>query len=398
MPSTQLFTHLLGMENVRVLGSEFDDKSLILDVQPTFTHHYCAYCGQEGKLYDQHERRWLHVNVAGVRCMLRYPLRRVHCPSCGLKVEAVPWALVDSCFTHPLEELTLIMAQRISKSAAVFSMGIARSSVGRILDRLVGRYDQEHEASFENLRRIRIDALGYRGGKLHITVVTNIDTNRPIWAGDRRGSETLKKFFREIGHIRAAALEVIEIDMLGEFREALFEWAPRAHVTSNRFHAQALVHDAIEQMRRSAMTLAPERKHEIVLENLSYAVRCSPFELQPRDLRELDAVQTISAPLYRAYLLKDRLAAVFDNASTDERHGLLLDWLCRVEDEDESLVRAAKPLDRAAKPLVHAANTLAKYLDTITTDADPQPSPVIVRKRRRRRHVVRDNPSGVWLV
>lgn len=46
---------------------------------------------------------------------MRYSLRRLECERCGVKVEAVPWAEVDSGFTKPFEELVALMAQKTDR-------------------------------------------------------------------------------------------------------------------------------------------------------------------------------------------------------------------------------------------------------------------------------------------
>jgi transposase len=55
---------------------------------------------------------------------LRYDLRRVDCPPCGVRVEWVPWAEHDSKFTGPFEAQVAYLAQRMDKTDITGLMGI----------------------------------------------------------------------------------------------------------------------------------------------------------------------------------------------------------------------------------------------------------------------------------
>jgi transposase len=53
----------------------------------------CAGCGQRRAGYDTlPQRRFEFVPLWGIVVFFLYALRRVDCPSCGVKAERVPWA------------------------------------------------------------------------------------------------------------------------------------------------------------------------------------------------------------------------------------------------------------------------------------------------------------------
>ncbi len=53
----------------------------------------CSGCGNRAPGYDTlPARRFEFVPLWGLEVFLVYAMRRVSCPSCGVKVEAVPWA------------------------------------------------------------------------------------------------------------------------------------------------------------------------------------------------------------------------------------------------------------------------------------------------------------------
>ena len=53
----------------------------------------CSVCGNPGPGYDTLKiRRFEFVPLWGIAVFFLYAMRRVDCPSCGIKVERVPWA------------------------------------------------------------------------------------------------------------------------------------------------------------------------------------------------------------------------------------------------------------------------------------------------------------------
>ena len=116
MRITTLLSTLLGLEYTRVLGCSFEDDALLMDVAPTWRSPRCSGCGKNRPGYDQRERRWRHLDLAGMRWRLRYSTRRVDCPTCGIVVEYLPWANVGSWFTRPFEDQVGCLAQRCCRT------------------------------------------------------------------------------------------------------------------------------------------------------------------------------------------------------------------------------------------------------------------------------------------
>ena len=55
----------------------------------------CSTCGQVGaQLHSRRVKRWRHVDLGASRCVIECELRRLLCPDCGVRYEAVPWARI----------------------------------------------------------------------------------------------------------------------------------------------------------------------------------------------------------------------------------------------------------------------------------------------------------------
>ena len=76
---------LLGLESTRVVAVTFVDDGLQVDVAPTWRTPRCSGCGHNCPGYDrQRDRRWRHLDLAGMKFHLRYGTRRVDCSRCGV--------------------------------------------------------------------------------------------------------------------------------------------------------------------------------------------------------------------------------------------------------------------------------------------------------------------------
>ena len=92
MRVTTLLKKLLGIEHLLVTGFDIEDEALIIDVRPSWRKPRCSCCEKRRGQYDTLKpRRWRHLDFGGVRVYLRYGLRRVFCPDCGVVAEHVPW-------------------------------------------------------------------------------------------------------------------------------------------------------------------------------------------------------------------------------------------------------------------------------------------------------------------
>src|SRR5690606_33608391 len=61
----------------------------------------CSGCYRRGRRYDRlSERRFEFIPVWGYAVILLYGMRRVDCRGCGVKVEALPWAMGKHTLTR----------------------------------------------------------------------------------------------------------------------------------------------------------------------------------------------------------------------------------------------------------------------------------------------------------
>jgi transposase len=322
---TKLLRDLLGLEETRVLDVSFDDVGLVVDIAPTWRRPRCSECGRKCPGYDRdHGRCWRHLDLAGMLVQLRYDTRRVDCPRCGVKVEKIPWAETSAWFTRPFEDHVGYLAQRCDKTAVSSMMRIAWDTVGTIIQRVVVRHQKRDP--LKGLTTIGVDELSYRRHHEYITVVVDHDRACIVWAKPGKNADTLKAFFDELGPVRCAKLEAVTIDMSKAYIKAVTECSPQAQIIFDRFHVQRLAHDALDEVRRDEVRAATEDERG-ALKKTRWALQKSPWNLNGVEMMKLARLSNVNRRIFRAYLLKDALAAVLDRKQVNVAKTKLDEWI-----------------------------------------------------------------------
>jgi transposase len=324
--ATTLLATVLGMKHLRVEAVAFDEEGVVANVAPTTSIPRCSGCGcRVREVYDSRERSWRHPDLAGMRLMLRYKLRRVECSRCGVRVEHIPWAEPGSWFTRDFEEQVAYLAQTTDKTTVVNMMRVAWRTVGDIARRVVDRFRPGD--ALDGLTRIGIDELSYRRHHEYVTVVIDHVAQRVVWARPGKDAATLGEFFKELGPERCKQLEAVTIDMSGAYIKAVTEASPQATLIFDRFHVQRLAHNALDEVRRAEVRKSHAAEDGKALKRTRFILHKNPWNLTDMEGQKLVELQRVNKPIYRAYLMKESLAEILDGLDLDVARVKLTDWL-----------------------------------------------------------------------
>jgi len=338
-----LLRRLLGVSGLVVEGVRFEDGVMVVSVKPRRRQARCAQCERIRPGYDRlRARRWRHLGLGSLRIELEYAPRRVSCTRCGgVRVEAVAWAAHASNFTYDFEELVAYLAQVTDKTRVTELMGIAWSTVGAIVRRVVDR--RLDPDLLEGLRCIGVDEFGYRKRHNYLTIVVDHDRQRVVWTAKGHDAATLKAFFEALGPERCKQLEYVTMDLSAAFIKAAEESAPEAQIVFDRFHVQRLASEALDQVRREQLRELRGTPEGRELFRSRFALLKNPWNLTAMDSDRLSKVQRANAPLYRAYLLKETLAKALDYRQPLRAERALTQWLAwAARSRLEPFVRAAR--------------------------------------------------------
>lgn len=328
MRATTLLKNLLGIKSTRVLSVRFDTEGIVCEVEPATTIPRCSGCGfKVRRVYDHRAgaRRWRHLDACGMTLHLEYRVRRLDCRRCGVTTELVPWAAPNSWFTDAFEQTVGYLAQASSKTVVAEMMRVGWSTVSAIIGRLVLRLRDGDP--LDGLTDIGIDELSYRKHHEYITVVFDHRKQRVVWAAPGKNAATVKAFFEALGAARCGAIKTVTIDMSKAYIAAVQAAVPNARLVFDRFHVQRLAHDALDEVRRSQVREAADPDEKRALKHTRFPLQKNPWNLTEIETTKLADVQRTNRKLYRAYLLKETLAAGLERRQPNVAKRLLLGWI-----------------------------------------------------------------------
>jgi transposase len=308
--TTTTFNKLLNLQGAFVRAVAFSAAAVIVTVTRRARRHQCPRCTYSTHArYDSHVGEWRHVPLGKWQVRVRAEVARIECPRHGVLTEKVPWAVPDSRFTLDFEEMTAWLAREMDITAVTLLMHIAWRSVGRIIKRVVDR--KLDRTRLENLYVIGMDEVSYRKGQKYLSIVANHESGDPVWIGEGRSRETVSTFFDELGEERTKKLEVVTMDMSGSYIEEVKHRAPQAEIAFDPFHVVKLSGEALNEIRREEWRPLKGTEVGRALKGTRWVLLKAPEKLKPDERLKLAAVAELNVRLYRAYLLKEELRALY---------------------------------------------------------------------------------------
>lgn len=350
MRVTTAFNRLLQVPGASVQAVSFEREGIVVSLRRRARRLVCPRCGCLGRAaYDRRQRRrWRHLDLGSTRCYLECELRRFPCPGCQRVVtEAVAWARPGARFSRDFEDVVAWLAQQAAFSVISRLLRVTWRSVAAIVGRVVG--DELDRRRLGELYLIGVDEVSYRRGQRYLTLVLDHADGAVVWTGKGRGASTLERFFDELGAQETAKLRAVSIDMAGGYQKALRSRCPQAIVCFDPFHVVALCNRALDQLRRALWNrLGRSRGSGRMIKGTRWALLKDPAALTDSQRGTLAFLARLNSPLYRGYLLKEQLRAIYRPESRSHAARLLEAWL-----------RAAAR--SKLKPFVKLARTLRQH-------------------------------------
>jgi transposase len=124
----------------------------------------CSGCCRKRPGYDVPgpPRHFTFVPLWAITVFFVYAMRRVDCPSCGVKVELVPWAAGKTQSTHAFVWFVSSWARVLSWTEVARRFRSSWDTVFRCVDQAV-HWGLEHR-NLEGIRSIGVDELAWKKG------------------------------------------------------------------------------------------------------------------------------------------------------------------------------------------------------------------------------------------
>jgi transposase len=306
----------------------------------------CSECGERCPSYDRlSTRQFEYVPLWGIPVYFLYALRRVQCPRCGVKVEAVPWGQGKQTLTRSYMQFLATWARRVSWQEVARFFHTSWEKVFHSVCAQV-EWGLAHR-DLSGIQTLGIDETSWQRGHRYLTVVYQLDAQmrRLLWVGERRTAETLRQFFQFFGEERTRQLRFICSDLWQPYLDVIAQKASQALHVLDRFHVSLNLNKAIDQVRAEESQELRRRGLQPILTRSRWCLLKRPAHLRPREEIKLADLLKANLRTVRAYLLKEDLEQVWTWTGVRVAAKFLHRWFHR------ALRSRIEPVKRVARML-----------------------------------------------
>lgn len=287
-----------------------DGKATAIDVvmQPRANGQVlCSGCKQPRPKYDraQEPRRFEFIPLWGIQVFLLYRMRRVNCPECGVKVEAVPWGEGKSTLTTEYKWYLAGWARHMSWTEVTSRFRVSWDKVFDSVKYAVS-WGLRHR-KLDNIESIGIDEVQWKKGHNYQTVVYQIDegAKRLLWIGPERREETLRSFFDFLGGERSKKIRFVCSDMWQPYLKVIAEEISHAVHILDRFHIMQTIGKAINQVRAAEVKKLKSDGYEPILKGSKWILLKRPANLTAKEALKLRELLQYNLSSVRSHLMKE---------------------------------------------------------------------------------------------
>jgi transposase len=348
-----------------VTDVSFDSKGVIVTLRlRERRRRICSVCGQTGRhleIVHYRTNRWRHLDLGVNRCLLECDLRRLRCPDCGVRYEAVRWARPGAPYTRDFEDVVAFLAQQMAKTPITRLMRIAWDSVGDIITRVVA--DHLSDVRFYNLVLIGVDEISYRRGQRYLTCVADqrdrVGQARP---GRRHVAGVLRAAGRPDATPSRRSRSTCPPATTTRSRPSPSRMSgsgPRSCSTPST--CAKLASRAVDDVRRADWNEHGKSKTKSGrwIKHVRWSLLKAPERQSEAQLARLAEVATTNKRLYRAFLLKEELRLLYHLPDPAKATEHLDAWLA---DRPAGMIAAVSDGGRSGRSPGDTARLLEAFL------------------------------------
>ena len=307
MSNLKLLSKILRLNGMKITGFGFKnrDKELHLAVKPYKNGCCCPECGRRGRIvrHTSQARQWEDLTLMGLKILLWYAPKEIHCPTHGRVQETIPWAPAFSRITYRLEWRICSLCQIMTQKAAAEILKMAPSTLSDLLHRIITRVRQGHQ--IRGLVTLGVDEIAFCKGHKYATLVYDLDRSRVLWVGQGKGRETIDRFFNEcLSKGQKARILWASSDMSRAYTEAIKHHCPNATLVIDRFHIVKALNQAVDEVRKDEWRALDARGRKAI-KGLRWLLSRHSRNRTKGHTRFLNSLRNSNRRIHRAWVLKD---------------------------------------------------------------------------------------------
>jgi transposase len=291
----------------------------------------CSGCGEVRPGYDRaaEPRRFEFVPLWMISIFFLYRMRRVNCPTCGVRVERVPWAEGKSPMTTEYKWFLARWARRMSWKEVSETFRVGWDRVYDAVKHAVS-WGQRHR-DLDGIEAIGVDEVQWQKGHKYQTVVYQLDEDRKrlLWVGPDRKAKTLLRFFRFLGKDRTAGLQFICSDMWQAYLKVIAKKAPWAIHVLDRFHIMQRMSKALDKVRAAEVKQLLADGYEPVLKGARWLLLKRPENQTQQQASKLEEILQYNLKSVRSHMMKEDFQQFWEYTSPAWAGKFLDQWCTR---------------------------------------------------------------------
>ena len=321
--STEELTALLGgWEGYRIervqrfeAGQKGPAAKVWIELTPDYSRPMiCSACGQSTQQLHDIEERWIRdLPILDAQTHLLVHRRRVLCPCCGPKLEALSWLERYARVTRRLAQSVARLCKILPIKHVAEFYGLGWDAVKQIdkdyLQETLGPVD------LSGIEVIVMDEFAIQKGHRYATVIVEPYTKRVLWVGRGRGREDIRPFFERLGEEGRKNLRAVAMDMNGSYEEEVRYQCPLAEIVYDLFHVVAKYgREVIDRVRvDEANRLRDDKKARKVVKSARWLLLRNKSNIEKKEDRvRLRELLEANKSLMTVYVLKDDLKELWD--------------------------------------------------------------------------------------
>jgi transposase len=383
--STSLLYHAFGIRGYDYIRTQYQDGQVIFTIAQDPDDCRCSACGSRDVISRGHaERHFLALPIGTRKTSVVLPIPRVECRACGsVRQVKAPFADPRRSYTKSFERYVLELSRRMTIKDVAHHLDVGWDTVKDIQKRDLSR--RYAEPKLKHLRALAIDELAVAKGHRYPTVVMDLEGGAVVFAGDGKGADALKPFWKRL-RPSGAKVEAVAMDMSGGYQAAVRANLPKAAIVFDRFHVVKLFNDKLSELRRQLYREATDVQHKEVLKGTRWLLLKNAPNLDPEtdEKKRLDEALKLNAPLATASYMKEDLRRFWEQPGKRFATTFLDGWIRR------AMASGIRILQQMAKTLAAHRSGLLAYYDVMISSGPMEGTNNKIKTMKRRAYGFRD--------
>ncbi len=290
----------------------------------------CSGCGQVCTQIHEVIRRCVRdLPILEADTFVWFPRYRVACPTCGPKVEALPWLSPWARVTRRLAESIIRLCRVLPVQHVATWYGLDWDTV-KALDK-AALAAQLLPVDLSGVTVLAMDEFALRKGHRYATVILDPRRKRVLWVGRGRTREDIRPFFQQLGPAGCQRLHAVVMDMNPAYEEEVRAHCPQAEIVYDLFHVVAKYgREVIDRVRvDEAHRLRHDRAARQVIKSARWLLLRNRENVRPEDRVTLRDLLAANRRLAAVYVLKDDLKHLWRYSYPGAARRFFDDWYQR---------------------------------------------------------------------